>query len=59
MDVDIDGAREVFLIFDKQGDQKIDVSELGSVLRALNRTPLESEVCVNEKRACKLFRLPH
>lgn len=45
MDVDIDGAREVFLIFDKQGDQRIEVSELGSVLRALNRTPLESEVC--------------
>lgn len=36
----------MFLIFDKQGDQKIDVNDVGAVLRALNRVPYDSEVCV-------------
>lgn len=42
-DEEIQTKREIFLIFDKQGDEKIDLSELALVLRAMDKNPLESE----------------
>lgn len=41
---EIAAKREVFLIFDKQGDSKIDSSDIGLVIRAMDKNPLESEV---------------
>eukprot|EP00124_Ichthyophonus_hoferi_P004018 Ihof_evm4s397 gene=Ihof_evmTU4s397 len=41
---EIHARKEVFMIFDKQGDEKIDLADLGSVLRALGNNPLEADV---------------
>ena len=35
---------EAFLLYDKRGDGKIDLNQLGEVLRALGTNPTEAEV---------------
>eukprot|EP00121_Abeoforma_whisleri_P001396 Awhi_evm1s1242 len=41
---EIEAAKGVFDVFDKKGDGKIDVADIGNVIRALDKNPLESEV---------------
>ena len=36
--------RDAFALFDRKGDNKIDVSQLGDVLRALGQNPTNAEV---------------
>lgn len=36
--------RDNFSLFDKKGDGKINIAELGTVLRALGQNPTEAEV---------------
>ncbi|KNC78831.1 myosin light chain 1/3/4/6, alkali [Sphaeroforma arctica JP610] len=43
-DSELDTAREVFLIFDKQGDECVSSEDIGIILRAMNKNPLETEV---------------
>ncbi|XP_053214227.1 myosin-2 essential light chain-like [Panonychus citri] len=44
--------QEAFSLFDNRGDGKINVSQLGDVLRALGQNPTEAEVkkCCNQLR---------
>ncbi|EDO37259.1 predicted protein [Nematostella vectensis] len=43
-DKDIRQLRESFELYDKQGDEKIDSSQLGEVLRGLGQNPTNAEV---------------
>ena len=36
--------KEVFLLFDKDGDETITVNELGTVMRAMGQYPTEAEL---------------
>jgi myosin light chain 6 len=36
--------KDAFALFDKKGDNKIDVSQIGDVMRALNLNPSEADV---------------
>lgn len=40
----IDDCRDIFSLYDRVGDNKIRVEQLGEVLRALGSNPTESEV---------------
>ena len=40
----ITGMQEVFLLFDKDGNNTITVRELGTVMRALGQKPTEEEL---------------
>lgn len=42
--IHIDDCREVFSLYDQVGDNKIQVEEVGKVLRALGSNPTESEL---------------
>lgn len=44
--------QEAFSLFDNRGDGKINVSQLGDVLRALGQNPTEAEV----KRCCNQLK---
>lgn len=48
--------QEAFSLFDNRGDGKINVSQLGDVLRALGQNPTEAEVkkCCNQLRPGEL-----
>eukprot|EP01134_Creolimax_fragrantissima_P007945 CFRG7945T1 len=48
-DAELDAAREIFMIFDKQGDDCVSSEDLGTVLRAMNKNPLENEVAAIAK----------
>jgi myosin light chain 6 len=37
-------CREVFLYFDTKGDEKISVSQVGDVLRAMGQNPTQAEI---------------
>ncbi len=41
-------CREVFCYFDSRGDEKINVKQVGDVLRALGQNPTEAEI----KKCC-------
>jgi Ca2+-binding EF-hand superfamily protein len=41
---EVDEVKEIFALFDKNGDGKIPLDELGSLLRSLNRAPSQSEI---------------
>ena len=43
-DIHIDDCRDVFTLYDRMGDNKIQVEEVGEVLRALGSNPTESEL---------------
>lgn len=43
-DDSIDEYKESFLLYDRLGDDKIDQSQIGDVLRALGANPTESDV---------------
>ena len=43
-DVQIAEIREIFTLFDKNSDGYVNTSELGTILRALNMNPTQSEV---------------
>ena len=45
--------KDAFDLFDKNGDQKISVSELGMVLRSLGQNPTDKEVEEIMKKADK------
>ncbi|XP_028398137.1 myosin-2 essential light chain-like [Dendronephthya gigantea] len=47
---EVDDCREVFLLYDRVGDHKIDVHEVGEVLRALGSNPTESELVKLEQQ---------
>jgi calmodulin len=36
--------REVFLLFDKNGDETITIDELGTVMRAMGQNPTEADM---------------
>lgn len=40
----LEETREAFMLFDKDNNGTIDVSELGAVMRSLNMSPTESEL---------------
>lgn len=44
--------QEAFSLFDNRGDGKINISQLGDVLRALGQNPTEAEV----KKCCHQLR---
>ncbi|XP_015783002.1 myosin-2 essential light chain [Tetranychus urticae] len=52
-DSDFTEFHEAFSLFDNRGDGKINVSQLGDVLRALGQNPTEAEVkkCCNQLRS--------
>ena len=41
---EIGDLQDIFVLFDKKGDGKVPVEELGSLLRALNRAPTQSDI---------------
>jgi calmodulin len=41
---DNEDLQEIFALFDRDGDGKVPLSELGSLLRALNRAPSQSDI---------------
>ena len=43
-EVQIDDCRDVFTLYDRVGDNKIHVDEVGEVLRALGSNPTENEL---------------
>ena len=45
-------SREVFAYFDTRGDEKIAVSQVGDVLRALGQNPTEAEI----RKCCEHWR---
>ncbi|CAB3983210.1 myosin-2 essential light chain-like [Paramuricea clavata] len=45
-----DDCREVFMLYDRVGDNKIRVDEVGEVLRALGSNPTESELAKLEQQ---------
>lgn len=47
---EVDDCREVFLLYDRVGDHKIQVDEVGEVLRALGSNPTESELAKLEQQ---------
>ena len=49
-EIHIDDCREVFTLYDRVGDNKIHVEEVGEVLRALGSNPTESELAKLEQQ---------
>lgn len=49
----IDEYKEAFKMFDKDGDKKISVSELGEVMRMLGMDPTKQELKGSYMYACK------
>lgn len=47
-------SRDVFAYFDSRGDDKIAVSQVGDVLRALGQNPTEADI----KKCCEGWRDP-
>ena len=47
--------RDAFSLFDTEGDGKIDVEQIGSVLRSLNLNPADEDILKIEKDVGKLF----
>ena len=43
-DIHVDDCREVFMLYDRVGDNKIEINEAGEVLRALGSNPTETEL---------------
>lgn len=43
-DLQISEITEIFNLFDKNSDGKVHTSELGTIIRALNLNPTESEI---------------
>jgi calmodulin len=41
---EVDDGQEIFTLFDKNGDGKVPLSELGNILRALNRVPSQPDI---------------
>ncbi|XP_015760375.1 PREDICTED: myosin-2 essential light chain-like [Acropora digitifera] len=46
---EIDEYRDAFSLFDTEGDGKIDVEQIGSVLRSLNLNPADEDILKIEK----------
>lgn len=44
MDDNLADCREIFCYFDSKGDEKINVAQVGDVLRALGQNPTEAEI---------------
>lgn len=44
MDENYEEIKQIFTLFDRDGDGKVDCSELGTVLRAAGRLPSEAEI---------------
>ena len=42
--MDVEEDKETFLIYDTQGDSKIDSTDIGDVLRALGTNPTQGDV---------------
>lgn len=47
---DVDDCKEVFLLYDRVGDSKIQVDDVGEVLRALGSNPTQSELAKMEQQ---------
>ncbi|KAH7698310.1 hypothetical protein AAVH_34601 [Aphelenchoides avenae] len=47
-------CREIFCYFDSKGDEKINVGQVGDVLRALGQNPTESEI----RKCCESWTDP-
>lgn len=44
LDDNLADCREIFCYFDSKGDEKINVAQVGDVLRALGQNPSEAEI---------------
>ena len=42
--------KEIFMLFDKNADGYVHTQELGTLIRALNLNPTESEISAMEKK---------
>lgn len=49
-DWNADDCKDVFLLYDKVGDSKIDMADVGEVLRALGSNPTQSELSKMEQQ---------
>ena len=49
-EIHADDCREVFMLYDRVGDNKVEVNEIGEVLRALGSNPTETELAKVEQQ---------
>ena len=49
-EIHVDDCREVFMLYDRVGDNKIEIHEAGEVLRALGSNPTETELAKLEQQ---------
>ena len=49
-EIHVDDCREVFMLYDRVGDNKVEVNEIGEVLRALGSNPTETELAKVEQQ---------
>lgn len=47
---DVDDSKDTFLLYDRVGDSKIDMADVGEVLRALGSNPTQSELSKMEQQ---------